>query len=146
MTQPPLNSDSTPSPAADPLPAEDELLAFLRHHAPAPPPASPHLEQQIMSLVEGTRPAHPSEPLRWQDWGWTTSLTAALAASTVLAVWIGQWLLGPTVPNTATLANLETFWEGNWQGIIVAPSSELAAQADWLILSRSSDGTGESLP
>lgn len=142
MTQPSPDADAS-LPQSEPI-VEEPLTAFLRQHAPVPPVASPHLEQQIMLLVAATPLTAATSAPDQRSWWWSTGLSSVLAASTVLAVWVGQWLLGASMPETTALSRLEVFWEGNWQGLVVPPTTEsLASQADWLILSRSSDVTQE---
>ncbi|GAB4282916.1 MAG: hypothetical protein Fur0025_12440 [Oscillatoriaceae cyanobacterium] len=96
-------------------PKDDErLVAFLRHHRPETPPASPDVEERIFAAVA-------TQPLKSRRRLWF--LAPALAAGLLLAVggytWGQKFADRPTTrPTDAELARLEEFLESSWDGLL----------------------------
>ncbi|WP_199245393.1 hypothetical protein [[Phormidium] sp. ETS-05] len=99
------------------VPKDDErLVAFLRHHRPETPPASPDVEERIFAAVA----AQPLTSRRRRLW----LLASAAAAGLLLAVggytWGQKFADRPpaTPPTDAELARLEAFLESSWDGLL----------------------------
>lgn len=98
------------------VPKDDErLVAFLRHHRPEAPPASPDVEERILAAVA-------TQPLKSRRQLWF--LAPALAAGLLLAVggytWGQKFADRPPAnpPTDAELARLEEFLESSWDGLL----------------------------
>lgn len=97
------------------VPKDDErLVAFLRHHCPEAPPASPDVEERIFVAV-ATQPLTPRRRL------WLVA--PALAAGLLLAAGGYTWqqkfaARPPATPPTGEPATLEAFLESSWDGLL----------------------------
>ncbi|WP_204138823.1 hypothetical protein [Halomicronema sp. CCY15110] len=110
-------------------PDDDRLVDFLRRHRPAPPPAAPQLEAQMMAqLTPLSSPPVLTQPRRWA--------IPAVAAALVLGV--GGWVVGrSTVPSlpTASASEVEVFLADTWYGSAYDDEVRLpldTTQPDWL--------------
>ncbi|NDJ15696.1 hypothetical protein [Myxacorys almedinensis] len=93
-------------------PDEDQdLVSFLKHHRPMPPPASASLEHQIMRMVQGRD--RVVRPMRWWASGALLRLALPIAAGLVGAVAIYQ-TTRPASFSTTEVASLEAFIETSW--------------------------------
>lgn len=103
-------------------PPDDEALKrFLRQHRPAPPPASPALEERIMQAVATSAKPQRSSGNRRRSPLWVVS--SAMAAGLLLTVVSYRRLLAPQ-PGAAELATLQTFLENNWVGLLEESSDD----------------------
>jgi hypothetical protein len=115
------------------LPSDDDrLVAFLRRHRPDPPPASPDLEQQLMTALEPAgRPARSQRRDRRRPWA-----MPALAASLLLA-WASWGTLRTSTQPTTAEAEAETFvtevWYGTAYGDDTVQLALATPQPDWLL-------------
>jgi hypothetical protein len=104
-------------------PPEDDqdLVHFLRHHRPNPPPARPDLEDDILASLPPRR--------RRRRW----IVPSALAASVIGAIVTHQVWQSRTLEVTDTAA-LETYMENNWSTTIEGSSdvSYEVSSADYL--------------
>lgn len=105
---------------------EDEpLLRFLQDHAAMPPSPAPELEDRIMTAIQAERPEFEDltpAPLWRQRVIW---LPTTLAAGITL-LWIsvqGVIVPGPAL-TVAEQAELETFLESAWFGVIETSDAE----------------------
>ncbi|MFN4280276.1 hypothetical protein [Thermosynechococcus sp.] len=93
----------------EPPPAEDTTLVnFLRTYAGTPPPASPHLEQQI---VQAAVRQHHLNKQRWQ----VVHILGAGAIATLSSVWFLQPSI--QVAQQTPPDSVETFIATNWQAM-----------------------------
>lgn len=90
----------------------DCLVDFLRQYRPDIPPASPQLEERILTAVAGDRPKtrRYSPRILWL-------LVPSIAATLSLAVWGLKpgWLFPTTASDSA---QIEAFMEYTWNGLL----------------------------
>jgi len=111
---------------------DDRLVEFLRQHRPAPPPAAPNLEIQILASIDaGSKLPVPHRRSRPRQWLATSALAAS--ALIVLGGWVGwrtRWQ-----PDT-TMATVDEFLTETWYGSVYGDdTTRLAldtAQPDWI--------------
>ncbi len=110
-----------------PLATDGQLVDFLRHHRPSPPPASPAIEQALLQKIQDIETQTPHRPWQW----WAGGL-GALAIGCV-ALFSGNNSAQNHTPSIAD-AELERFIEETWV-ITVAPNSlsTTAANTDDLL-------------
>ncbi|MBW4540543.1 MAG: hypothetical protein KME43_15555 [Myxacorys chilensis ATA2-1-KO14] len=94
-------------------PDDPELVSFLKHHRPLPPPASISLEERIMQATQESQAKRVVRPIRW----WATS--GAVAAGLVVAVAAYQ----ASQPAPTDVASLEAFMENSWLNSVSDVSS-----------------------
>ena len=117
MNQFPNDDERTASPE------ENRLVDFLRQNRSSVPPAAPDLEERLMSKIQAISPVGTPAGSRrslQRRVGrlrrlWIAS--PAIAAGLLIA-WASQRALLPSQPNAAEVANLETFIENNWDGVV----------------------------
>lgn len=98
-------------------PADDRPLTdFLQQHRPSVPPASPDLEDRLMTAVLDTPPVVPVPVRRPVARRVLWVFPAAIAAGLVALV--SYPTLFPPQPSEAQLAELETFIESTWQDTV----------------------------
>jgi hypothetical protein len=108
-------------------PDDDRLVDFLHHHRPAPPPADPQLEAQIMAAIAPLPQKRPQR--RWA--------IPAMAAARLLGV--GGWVIWrSTVPSfqTASETEMEEFLADTWYASAYGDEVRLpldTTQPDWLV-------------
>lgn len=111
-------------------PPEDDrnLISFLRHHRPNPPPAHPDLEDQILEALSARK--------RRRRW----IIPSTLAASLVSAI-VTYQVMQPQSSEAPDLAGLETYMESNWSTTIngVSDTSSKAPSTDYLAFVESTD-------
>ena len=102
----------------------DCLVNFLRQHRPDIPPASPQLEERILTAVAGdrSRTRRYSTRILWL-------IVPSIAASLSLAFWgIKPGLFSP-IPASDS-AQIEAFMEYTWNGLL--QDEILDSSTDWL--------------
>jgi len=106
-------------------PDDDRLVDFVRRHRPAPPPAAPELESQLMAAVEHAqhRPGRPRR--RWA--------APALAASLLLAG--GTWVTWRLATPRWQTAAVDEFVTDVWYASAYGDEGRLpldTTEPDWL--------------
>lgn len=102
------------------LPDPDrELITFLQQHRVAAPPASPQLEDRVMTAIEHGETRSGMHRSRIRHWPslWLAAPTIAAGFLVVLVTQQPVPTPGPE-PNAAEIANLETFMENSWTGTV----------------------------
>ena len=102
----------------------DGLVNFLRQHRPDFPPASPQLEERILTTVAGDRSKarRYSPRILWL-------IVPSIAASLSLTFWgVKAGFFSPAPARD--LAQIEAFMEYTWNGIL--PDEMLDPSNDWL--------------
>jgi hypothetical protein len=112
----PKRPESDPDSSSDP--SDLRLQQFLRQHAPTPPAASPDLEARVMASAQM---ANTQATPRFE--GLPTRRTSRLALAafitvTVTGVYGAIRLLTPTPPTAVELAQIQSFVEVNWNGVL----------------------------
>jgi hypothetical protein len=92
------------------LPDNDcDFVNFLQHNRPLPPKAHPHLETQLMELIE----QHPQTPTKhFSSLLWT--IPGAIAIGLVIS-WSSQRFSQQTPQIAQENLNLELFLSDNWE-------------------------------
>lgn len=87
---------------------DSDLVNFLQQHRPLPPKANPHLETQLMELIE-RQPQKSVKKLPGLLW----AVPGAIAM--VVVTYSSQRFLEPTPQLTQDVANMELFLTNSWE-------------------------------
>jgi hypothetical protein len=106
---------------------QNNLVSFLRHNQPVPPPAYPNLEERIIDSLE---PRKPRERKHYKTVTWTipSAIATGFLVTTVS--------LGVRTPRVAIEPHdLENFLVNNWHDTLTAQQDITidSNEVDWLL-------------
>lgn len=101
-----------------------QLIAFLKHHQPLPPPAAANLEHQLLEQIRAEATLKRLKARQRRRWG------GAIAAALIPLAWLAHRSVSPQL-SSAELVQLETFLEDSWYCSSYECEPHLGEREEW---------------